>query len=147
LRRITRIVRLVHGKTSRFVGPPRFKVNVQRSPRKHRQWLSLMRWLTGRGGPVECCCLLVAFIFAARVEIGLLLPDRLLGAECACECELESLTEELESDDEVEILDVVSHGGSAVIGIDSHDVPLTCVSAALLRPRLTRPPMTRGPPA
>lgn len=96
----------------------------------------------------QSCCLLVVLVFAARAGVGSLLPDAVQAADPVCECEFESLTEEIESDHDA----VDGLVGCVCRGILLNLAP--AVTPLPASPRLTavnlahlRPPLLRGPPA
>jgi len=87
-------------------------------------------------------------VFAARAGVGSLLPDAMQAADPACECEVESLTEEIESDHDA----VDGLVGCVCRGMLLNLAP--AVTPLPASPRLTavnlahlRPPLLRGPPA
>jgi len=91
--------------------------------------------------------MIVAFVFAARAGMGLLLTDLFLSADPACECELESPTEEIEADDHVIVAMVACLTTTDPLALAPQSRLLSDVLRTP-RARLSlRPPLLRGPPA
>lgn len=97
--------------------------------------------------PGRTCCLLGMLVFAARAGVGSLLPDALAAADAACTCEVESATEEIESDHDVVAGLAGCFRRGRLLDLARAVTPLPA------SPRLTagnlsqlRPPLLRGPP-
>lgn len=98
-------------------------------------------------GLFQVICLLVLGVFSCRAAAGQMLPDLLAAADSACECQIESPTEELEADDQTAAVML----GSALASDICSDAVSVCPLRDTLRTptaRLSlRPPLLRGPPA